>query len=83
MPYTLALTAAHILQTVWRVLNLNGTPPLLSVDVKSFGRQWRLSNEKARFHLGWEPRVGVEDGMAQALDWLARQELGASGPLDD
>jgi nucleoside-diphosphate-sugar epimerase len=83
VPYVLALAAAHTLQTLWRILNLKGTPPLLTVDVKSFGRQWRLSNDKARFHLRWEPRVSVEDGMSRALDWLASQELGASGNLDD
>ena len=82
LPYSLALTAAHTLQMLWRILNLSGTPPLLTVDVKAFGRQWHLSNEMARRHLGWEPRISVDEGMSQALNWLARQEHRVSEPSD-
>ncbi len=71
IPYPLALGAAHVLQLVWRGLHLQSPPPLLSVDVKAFGRQFRLASEKARRQLGWEPRVSVEDGMRAAIAALS------------
>lgn len=32
-----------------------------------------ISREKARRELGWEPAVGLEDGMQRLVDWLDRQ----------
>ena len=70
VPYALAYGAAALAQAVWRIFRLRGTPPLLTVDIKAFGRPFRLSSAKIRAELGWEPRVGVEEGMARALEYL-------------
>jgi len=70
MPYRLALASAFALQALWRLFRARQAPPLLTVDVKAFGFQWNLSNEKAWRDLGWEPRVPAEVGMARALDDL-------------
>lgn len=72
VPYPVAYAAAVLAQAVWRLLRLGGTPPLLTVDVKAFGRSWRFSNQKARGDLGWAPRVPVEDGLRLALEYLRR-----------
>jgi nucleoside-diphosphate-sugar epimerase len=72
VPYGVAYAAAATAQTAWRWLRLRGTPPLLTVDVKAFGSQWRLSTAKIRRELGWTPRVDTEAGMARALDDLVR-----------
>lgn len=72
VPYALAYGAAKALQTVWRITGRRTPPPLLSVDVKAFGFQWRLSTAKVRRELGWSPLVGIDDGMKRALDSLAR-----------
>ena len=62
---------ARAMEIVWRAARARTPPPLLSVDVKAFGLQSRFSNAKVRRDLGWSPRVGVEDGMRHALDFLA------------
>lgn len=72
IPYGMALRAARLLQTLWRWRGAKTPPPLLSVDVKAFGMQYRLSTAKIRRDLGWQPRVGREEGMRHALDDLAR-----------
>ncbi len=79
VPYGLALLAARGMELAWRVVGARSAPPLRSVDVKAFGDQWRFSNAKARRDLGWSPRVGVEDGMQRALDFLAEQRAPRAG----
>jgi len=36
-------------------------------------RRGTYSNAKARRVLGWEPAVGVEDGLVRTVDWLTTQ----------
>jgi polyketide synthase len=47
------------------------TRPLLSRQaVHVLGNNQRFSNEKIRTRLGWEPRIGYEDGLEATLAWL-------------
>src|SRR3954451_24120765 len=66
------LTVAEIARVIWVA---SGRPegefaldhlPSYDVDVV---RRWP-SVEKARRLLGWESRIGVEEGVAQTVDWL-------------
>lgn len=70
VPYPLALAAARLLQSFWRLVGATTAPPLLPVDVKAFGRPFVLSAGKIRRDLGWRPEVGIEQGMRNALDFL-------------
>lgn len=70
VPYRFALGVAYLLQALWKLGRVSSPPPLLSVDVKAFGRPFPLSNRKIRHDLGWEPRVPVEEGMRRALAHL-------------
>lgn len=79
VPYPVAFAAATSVQTVWRWLGLRTTPPLLTVDVKAFGYQWRLSTAKIRRDLGWSPRVDTETGMARALEYLVARRATGGG----
>jgi nucleoside-diphosphate-sugar epimerase len=47
--------------------------PSFEVDVV---RRWP-SVEKAKRLLGWEARIGLEDGIAQTVEWLRRQPVPA------
>jgi len=69
VPYAVALTAAAAAQLAWRTLRRPGAPPILTNDVKSFGHRFRFSNAKLRA-LGWTPRIGIQEGMQQALDYF-------------
>jgi nucleoside-diphosphate-sugar epimerase len=70
VPYPVALAAATVLQSVWRLLRLRGAPPVSTSDVKAFGFRFRLSTAKLRA-LGWTPRIGIAEGMEQAFAYFA------------
>lgn len=77
VPYGFAHSTAAILQAVWRVTGRTTTPPLLTVDVKAFGKQWLFSNARVRAELGWTPRVAPEEGLPRALaDLTAHRHVG-------
>jgi nucleoside-diphosphate-sugar epimerase len=76
VPYAAAYAAAAAAQAAWSVLPLRGSPPLLTADVKAFGHRFRLSNAKLRA-LGWTPRIGIAEGMAQAFAYFAARRAGA------
>jgi UDP-glucose 4-epimerase len=71
------LTVAEIARIVWEACGRDPEEfelahlPSFEVDVQ---RRWP-SVEKARRLLGWEARIGVEDGIAQTVAWLREQEL--------
>lgn len=81
VPYWLMWAAAASTQGAWRLLRLPGSPPLRTVDVKAFGRQWDLSSHRIQHELGWLPRISTDEGMRRALDflsqhWKARRQTG-------
>ena len=75
VPYAVAFAAASAAQTIWRWLGIKSMPPLLTVDIKAFGRQWHLSAQKIRRQLGWKPLVSTTDGMDRALRYLAERRM--------
>jgi nucleoside-diphosphate-sugar epimerase len=42
-------------------------------------RTGTYSIAKARRVLGWEPRVGVTEGLQRTVEWLREQGFGAGG----
>jgi nucleoside-diphosphate-sugar epimerase len=41
-------------------------------------RTGTYSNAKARAVLGWEPRVGLAEGLNRTISWLREQGFGAA-----
>jgi UDP-glucose 4-epimerase len=66
------MTVAEIAQVIWTACGRDPAElrfehlPTFEVDVV---RRWP-SVEKARRLLGWEARIGVEDGVADTVAWL-------------
>ena len=66
------LTVAEIARVVWEACGLPPEDfelkslPSFPVDVQ---RRWP-SVEKARAVLGWEARIGIDEGIAQTVEWL-------------
>ena len=79
MPYWLASGIGFSLEHGYRALRrMTGltTAALLSRQaVQVLGRDQWFSNSRARELLGWEPRVGYEDGLAATLAWLRSDYL--------
>ncbi len=69
------LTVAEIAALVWAACGEDPDEleiahlPSFAVDVQ---RRWP-SVEKARRLLGWEARIGVEEGLAQTVEWIRSQ----------
>jgi UDP-glucose 4-epimerase len=70
-------TVLDIAQIVWRVCGRDPAEfevvhkPSFAVDV---ARRWPAV-DKARRLLGWETRVGLEEGIADTAEWLGRQPV--------
>jgi dTDP-glucose 4,6-dehydratase len=68
-----------ILELAQRIIRLTGSRsqiryrPLPQDDP----RLRRPDISRAREHLGWEPRVGLDEGLARTIDWF-RQRLVAT-----
>ncbi|HZV72968.1 MAG TPA: NAD(P)-dependent oxidoreductase, partial [Conexibacter sp.] len=73
------LTVAEIAKIVWEACGRDPEKfalehlPSFAVDVQ---RRWP-SVEKARELLGWEARIGVEEGIAATVDWLRDRQQAA------
>jgi UDP-glucose 4-epimerase len=71
-------TVLEIARVVWRACGRDSDEfgvvhrPSFTVDVE---RRWP-SVEKARRLLGWEARIGVEEGIAATAEWLEREPAG-------
>ncbi len=76
------LTVAEIARIVWEACGEDPDAfalehlPSFTVDVQ---RRWP-SVEKARTLLGWEARIGVEEGIAATVGWLREREAAAGEP---
>jgi nucleoside-diphosphate-sugar epimerase len=73
------LSVAEIARLIWEACGNDPTEmelrhlPGFEIDVQ---RRWP-SVEKARRLLGWQARVPVRDGLAQTVNWLRDQRVGA------
>lgn len=79
IPYRLAGAIGFSLEQGYRLLRSStglSTPPLLSRQaVQVLGRDQLFSGRKLREALGWEPRVGYEEGLQATLEWLKSDYL--------
>jgi UDP-glucose 4-epimerase len=70
---------------VLKVLELMGHPvrPLIGALPYRPGEIWRLyaDSSKARRLLGWQPQVGLEDGLKKTIEWYTEQFK--AGALDE
>jgi len=71
------LTVAEIAALIWQACG-NDPDQLELEHLESFEvdvqRRWP-SVEKAKRMLGWEARIGLEDGLAQTVEWLAARQV--------
>jgi len=63
LPSTPVRWFARSVERVWRVLGLGSTPPLTAMAVELMSADMTVVTERARVDLGWEPVVGLDEGM--------------------
>jgi nucleoside-diphosphate-sugar epimerase len=75
LPTPAALAAAAVVQRAARLAP--GDNEVNPASARYLLRTGTYSTAKAREKLGWEPRVGVEEGLERTVAWLRAQGVGA------
>lgn len=74
VPFRIVFTAAFFLEAFGKLLRL-GRPPLITrYAAWLIGRTCFYSTEKAQAQLGWQPRVGYEEGVQRTVQWYLETE---------
>jgi nucleoside-diphosphate-sugar epimerase len=76
LPTPVALASAAIIQRLGRVAP--GDNEINPGSARYLLRKGTYSNTKAREILGWEPRVGLQEGLERTIAWLRDQGFGAA-----
>ena len=71
VPTPVAMAAATVVERAAR--RRPGDNDVNPVALRYMLRRGTYSNAKARRVLGWEPAVGVEEGLVRTIDWLSTQ----------
>lgn len=70
LPLWLAQLAALVVEAAWRVLPLAGVPPLTRYRISLFRGDLVFSAEKARAAFGYQPAIGLREGLRRTRAWL-------------
>jgi nucleoside-diphosphate-sugar epimerase len=68
-PYGVAIRYAFVLEAIARLLRRAKPPTITRRAIYLIGRSTRYSSKKAGEQLSWRPKVGVQEGVANALAW--------------
>jgi nucleoside-diphosphate-sugar epimerase len=69
IPYRSALALALVAESATRLLRRPGPPALTRFGVGLLGGNTRLPYDRARADLGYDPQVGLEEGVARGIEW--------------
>ena len=75
LPYRAAKIAAAGLETAWKLLRLEGEPPLTKFVVQQLTTAHWFDISAARRDLGYSPAVTVEEGMSRLAAWFRKAQL--------
>jgi nucleoside-diphosphate-sugar epimerase len=75
LPTPVAIGAAAVIQRAARLTP--GDNEINPASARYLLRKGTYSNAKARQMLGWEPRIGVQEGLERTVAWLREQGFGA------
>ena len=70
IPYWLAYKTGWVMEKIYGAMRTKTRPLLTRMAVELFGTNQGFSIEKARRELGYEPKVGFEEGMHRVEVWL-------------
>ena len=73
LPYRVALAAATVAEAGWRLAHRREPPPVMRYGMQLLGGDNRFVIERARQELGFEPSVGVAEGVRRSVDWYLRR----------
>ena len=73
MPKYLGILGAHVLESLFAIFGT--VPPVTAKSIKSITAGRRLCIEKARKHMGFEPKVDIEEGIKRTIGWAQKEHL--------
>jgi 2-alkyl-3-oxoalkanoate reductase len=73
VPYRPLLGAGYVAEQIARFGRLKTQPPVTRLGVMLFGGDNRHSIDKARRELGYEPKVGLREGIQLAARWYGER----------
>jgi nucleoside-diphosphate-sugar epimerase len=73
--YRLAFWGGFLSEVVGRLIRIRRPPHLTRYAVALIGRSTRFSIAKARQQLGWQPCVGIHEGLQRTLDWYRKDSM--------
>lgn len=68
-PLGLARFAGAALEDMYRLVGAKKGPPLTRYRIAYIAKDLHFSNARAKRELGWEPKVGFEEGLRRTADW--------------
>lgn len=76
VPYRLAYWTGFLSELIGRMIFLQRPPYITRYAVALVGRPTLFSTAKARSQLGWRPRVSIQEGLRETLDWYQQHLAG-------
>ena len=75
VPHWLAKAAVPVFETIGRLAGMESAPVLTKTRMKFMTLNLDFSIDKAKRILGYQPQVDFQEGIRDALDWLASRDL--------
>ena len=75
IPYWSAMTAARVMEFIWKLFRIKMRPLLTTYTVTNLGSRFRFSIDKAERELGWKPRITYREGFRQTMEWLKTLDI--------
>ena len=73
LPELLAYPAAGAMELAWRLARRREAPPLTRYRILLAARDCSFSSARAAERLGYDPRIGLEEGLRRAVAWYRTQ----------
>lgn len=73
IPKYIGIWGAYLLEFFFSLVG--SVPPISAKNIKSITAGRRLSIQKAKKDLGFDPEVGLEDGIKKTIDWYIKEGL--------
>lgn len=70
MPYSVAWIWCYLMETSAKLMRSKQMPYLTLASLRSIHREGYLDGSKAKMELGWEPKVSLDEGTRQYVEWL-------------
>lgn len=70
LPLWIASFAANSVEVIWKTFNLKSRPPVAPLMIRLMGKEFSISDEKARKELGYKNAISIKDGIEELRNKL-------------